>query len=141
MQEGKGLCHFFVVFCESGYRGLVSKRNSYTATRNVDLSSRVGWPGFWVHRSQHLAWQPPFSNSRLPLTSVDCFLLLTAREPCLSSSSSGLIGDLAQEPFVWFPAKTNKGILCQVLTRIHNHRTNVHTVNILIEGWKYDRAE
>ena len=35
-----------------GYRERVPERNSHTATRNADSSSRAGWPGFWVHKSQ-----------------------------------------------------------------------------------------
>ena len=31
---------------------------------------------------------------------------------CLSSPTSGLVGDLDFKPFVWFRAKTDKGIVC-----------------------------
>ena len=92
----------FLAFCASvGYRERVSERNSNTATRNADLSSRVGWPCFWVHRSHLFAEQLPFFNRHSSPTSVDCLLPLTAPRPCLPSSSSVLVGNLANKLFVW----------------------------------------
>ena len=44
--------------------------------------------------------QPPLSGHRLFLTVANSFLL-TALEPCHSSSSSGFVENLAHEPFVW----------------------------------------
>ena len=44
--------------------------------------------------------QPPLSNRPLFLT-VANFRLLIALEPCLSSSSSRLAGNLVRKPFVW----------------------------------------
>ena len=60
----------------------------------------------WLIFSRWPTWplgpqQPLFSNPRLPPTSVDCPLLLTPLGLCLSSSFSGLIGNLARKPFVW----------------------------------------
>ena len=44
--------------------------------------------------------QSPLSDCRLSLTLTNSSLL-TALGPCLSSSSSSLIGNLVRKPFVW----------------------------------------
>ena len=58
------LALFYGFLCIFGYCERISERNSITTTRNADSSSRARWPGFWVHRSQFLAQQPPFSDHR-----------------------------------------------------------------------------
>ena len=91
----------FLAFCASvSVTSVYSNKNSHTATGNADSSSRARRPYLWVHRSLFIAQQPPFSDRRLSLT-VANFLLLTALGPCLSSSSSGLVRNLARKPFVW----------------------------------------
>ena len=51
--------------------------------------------------------QPPLSDRRLSLTVGNSYLL-TALGPSLSSSSSGLVGNLARKPFVRFAPKQIK---------------------------------
>ena len=95
------LALFCGFLCICGYCECVSERNSHTAARNAGSSSRVGWPGFWVHWSQFLLQQPPLSDYRLSPTVANSSLLMTALGPCLSSSSSSLVGNLARKPSVW----------------------------------------
>ena len=109
------LCGFLCIY---GYHERVSVWNSHTVTRNADSSSRVGWPGFWVHRFQLLAWQLPFSDCHFFLTVANSFLLFTALGPCLSLSSSGLIGNLAHKPFVWVSCQNRQR---NPLTGTHLH--------------------
>ena len=70
------VCDTFIAFCASvNYRERVFERISPKATRNVDSSSQVAQPG-------SVSTGP---SSRLPPTSVDYSLLLTAlfcRLPC-----------------------------------------------------------
>ena len=88
----------------------VSERNSRTATRNADSSSREGWRGLWVHWSPLFLQQPPLSDCHLSLTDANFFLLLTALGLCFSSSSSGLVRNLARKPFcVSLAQKQTKG--------------------------------
>ena len=88
---------FLALLCICGYRERVSERNSHTIIRNADWSSRAGRPGLWVHKSKlHLQQFP----RRLSLTAANSSLF-TALGTCLSSSSSGLVGNLARKPFVW----------------------------------------
>ena len=47
-----------------------------------------------------LLQQPPLSNCHLSLAVANS-CLFTALEPCLSSFSSGLVGNLMHKPFVW----------------------------------------
>ena len=88
--------HFYVVFCASVAIASVYPNEIPTeppepliyilALANADSGSKG--PGY-------------------PLSSRHCqtvafpWLLLTALEPCLSSSSSGLVGNLTRKPFVW----------------------------------------
>ena len=58
-----------------------------------DLASGSTGPKSSLH-------QPPLSNHRLSLTVANSYLLI-ALGPCLSSSSSSLIENLAHKPFVW----------------------------------------
>ena len=67
--------------------------------------------------------QPPLPNRRLSLT-VANFYLLTALGPCLSSSSSSLVGNLALKAFVWVSYDTDKRILWLAFTT--THRMNAH---------------
>ena len=116
-KKGEVLAVFYGFLRICGYRKHVSKRNSHTATGNTDSSSCIGWPGFWVHRSQLLTQQLPFFDGCLSLTVVNFFLLLTALGPCLSSSSSSLVGNLTH-PLCEFRAKNRQRNL---LTGTHPH--------------------
>ena len=69
--------------------------------------------------------QPPLSDRRLSLTVTNSYLL-TALGTCLSSSSSGLVGNLTRKSLFKFRAKTNKGIFWLAFTHNHTHRTNAH---------------
>ena len=72
-------------------------------------------------------------SSCLPLTSVDCSLLLTALFCRLVSfalsvvyllqSSSGLMGNLAHNPFVWVSHQNRQR---DPLTGTHTHRNECH---------------
>ena len=92
--------HISGILCFCGWPERVLEQNSHTATWNADLSSRICWPGLWVHRFQLLLQQLPLSNCYLSLT-VTHSSLFTALGPCLSSFSSSLVGNLARKPFVW----------------------------------------
>ena len=46
--------------------------------------------------------------SRLLWTALSCWLPCSVLGPCLPSSSSGLVGDLAHKPFVWVLSKQTK---------------------------------
>ena len=62
----------------------------------------------------------PFSTASLrQLPSLGSFTNSPRQSPgfsrtCLSSPTSGLVGDLESKPFVWFRAKTDKGVVCLV---------------------------
>ena len=70
-------CAFFTV------TSVYSNKNPHTATRNANSSSRARRPGLWVHWSQLLAQQQPFSDHRLSLIVTNSSLLLTALGPYL----------------------------------------------------------
>ena len=59
-------------------------------------------------------------SSCLSLTVTFPWLLLTALRPCLSLSSSALLGNITCKPFELVLRQTDKGILWQALT--HTHR-------------------
>ena len=69
--------HFSGILC---CHERVFEQNSHTATRNAD-SSRVGWPGFWVHWSQLLLQEPPLSGRRLSLSDANSFLFCSGTWP------------------------------------------------------------
>ena len=87
----------------------------------------------WLILSRWLIWllssQVPTPPSAAASLWPSLFLiiansyLLTALWPCLFSSSSSLVGNLARKPFVW-PSRQNKEILWLALT--HIHKTNAH---------------
>ena len=60
----------------------------------------------------------PFANCLLWVPFFNCLLWRSLAHCshfsriCLSSPTSGLVGDLDSKPFVWFRAKTDKGIVC-----------------------------
>ena len=107
----------------------------------------------WASASMYLTHPLPLANpasgsthpsGRLPLTSVDCFLLSTAlfcpllcyvsfsvlSGTFLPLSSSGSWEILRAIPLCGFRAKTNKGILWLALT--HTHTTNAqHRVTFM----------
>ena len=60
--------------------------------------------------------QLPLCVSLRQLTSLGSFTnsLSGFSQTCLSSPTSGLVGDLESKPFVWFCAKIDKGIVCLV---------------------------
>ena len=69
--------------------------------------------------------QPPLSDRHVSLT-VTNSNLLTAKRPCFSSSSSGLVRSLACKPFVWVACQNRQRNL---LTGSHPHprpQTNAH---------------
>ena len=102
------LALFCGFLCICGYREHVSEWNSHTATRNTDLSSHIGWPGFCIHWSQLLLQQPPLSLSLWRLPFANSSLLLTVLGPCLSLSSSCLIGNFVHKCFVWFSCQSRQ---------------------------------
>ena len=85
----------------------------------------------WLILSRCLTWllspQVPtpltvaFPRLLLTAFSVDCFHLLTALGPCLLSSSSGLVGNLALKPFVWVSRQNRQR---NPLTGTHSHPQN-----------------
>ena len=116
-KKGEGFGTFLAF---SGYRERVPERNSHTVTRNADSSPRAGWPGFWIQKSRLLASAAvPLSDRRLSLFVANSSLL-TALGPCLFSSSSGLVWNLARKPFVWgFAPKQTKNPL--IGAHLHSH--------------------
>ena len=94
-KKGEVFCTFLGFLC---YCKCVSDQNSLTATRNGDSSSHTGRPSLLVHRSKLFLQQLPLSDCHLSLT-VTNSSLFTALEPCLSSSSSSIVGNLAHKPF------------------------------------------
>ena len=64
--------------------------------------------------------QPPLSNHCLSLT-VTNYSLLTALRPCLSLSSSSLIGNLVCEPFAWVSCQNRQR---NPLSGTHPHLQN-----------------
>ena len=72
-------------------------------------------------RIPHCAWTLPHADCTLLLSVVDCpsvspFAngLSGFSRICLPYPTSGLVGYLESKPFVWFRAKTDKGIVCFV---------------------------
>ena len=111
------LCCFLGI---CGYRERVSERYSHTDTRNADSSYRVGWPGFWVHRSR--------LGSRLSLTVASTGL-------SLNPFFSWLPWDLTfhcllpvsfeishASPLCGFRTKIDNWILSLALTHTHTQR-------------------
>ena len=92
-----------------------SYQNADSSSRTADLDSGSTSPDSSLQ-------QLLLSDRRFSLTVANSYLL-TALRPCLSSSSSGLVGNLARKPFEWV-SRQNKGILLLALT--HTHRTNAH---------------
>ena len=129
-----------MVFCASGYHERVSKRNSYTATRNADSSSRVGRPGFWVHRSQLFIRQPPFSGRYLPpdfcwlLGTLPSLVFWSRRKSHAQALCVGFVPKQTKESFDWHsltptPTETNAPIVPQI-EKAKSCTRNWQTVNM-----------
>ena len=79
------------------------------ATRNANSSLTVFLTAYGLY----------LTTTALFCCIVDCLLRLPSPNhlsgflfKLLSSNTSGLVGDLESKPFVWFRAKTDKGIIC-----------------------------
>ena len=80
------------------------------ATRNANSSLTVFLTASGLYLTPTALFCCPLSTAPLRLpspTHLSGFLF-----QLLSSPTSGLVGDLEPKPFVWFRAKTDKGIVC-----------------------------
>ena len=121
----KKFWHFSDILCFYGCHGRILEQNPLTATRNADSSSRVGWLSFWVHWSHLLLQQPLLSDRRLSLAVANSSLF-TSLGPSLSSSSSGLVGNLGRRLFVWALHQNRQR---NPLTGAHPHPQNEYSLS------------
>ena len=87
--------HFTGILCFCAVTSVYSNKIS------IQLTGTLTHP--FVHADPTSGSTGPSSSlsSRLSPTAVNSSLLLTVLVPCLSSSSFGLVGNLARKPFAW----------------------------------------
>ena len=110
---------FLALLCICGYRECVPERNFHTATRNTDILLR--WPTRPL--GPQVPTPPSAAASLWPSPFPDCRYLLFVHyyATFLSSSSSGLVGNLARKPFVWASCQNRQR---NPLTGAHPHPQN-----------------